>query len=37
MIPIRQVPATLLVPGQCQEIDNSLAGTQEDLKKVLLI
>ena len=37
MIPIRQVPATLLVPGQYQEIDNSLAGTQEDLKKVLLI
>ena len=37
MIPIRQVPATLLVPGQYQEIDNSLAGTQEDIKKVLLI
>jgi phage tail sheath gpL-like len=37
MIPIRQVPATLLVPGQYQEVDNSLAGTQEDIKKVLLI
>jgi phage tail sheath gpL-like len=37
VIPIRQIPAHLLVPGQYQEVDNSLAGTQEDIKKVLLI
>ncbi|MDR1031025.1 MAG: phage tail sheath subtilisin-like domain-containing protein [Treponema sp.] len=37
MIPIRQIQANLLVPGQYQEVDNSLAGTQEDIKKVLLI
>jgi phage tail sheath gpL-like len=37
MIPIRQIPATLLVPGHYQEVDNALAGTQEDIKKALLI
>jgi hypothetical protein len=32
-IPIRQIPANLLVPGQYQEIDSSLAGAQGDIKK----
>ena len=36
-IPIRQIPANLLVPGQLQEIDNSLAGAQGDIKKALMI
>ncbi|GHV20805.1 hypothetical protein FACS189494_05270 [Spirochaetia bacterium] len=36
-IPIRQIPANLLVPGQLQEIDNSLAGAQGDIKKALVI
>lgn len=27
-VPLRQIPANLLVPGQYQEIDNSLAGAQ---------
>ncbi|MDR0876575.1 MAG: phage tail sheath protein [Treponema sp.] len=36
-IPIRQIPANLLVPGQYQEIDNSLAGSQGDIKKALMI
>jgi len=36
-VPIRQIPANLLVPGQYQEIDNSLAGSQGDIKKALMI
>ncbi|MDR2923512.1 MAG: phage tail sheath subtilisin-like domain-containing protein [Treponema sp.] len=36
-IPIRQIPAALLVPGHYQEIDNSLAGSQGDIKKALMI
>lgn len=32
-----QIPENLLVPGQYQEIDNSLAGTTSDVKKVLII
>jgi len=36
-IPMRQIPANLLVPGQYQEIDNSLAGAQGDIKKALMI
>ncbi|MCL2245068.1 MAG: phage tail sheath protein [Treponema sp.] len=36
-VPIRQIPANLLVPGQYQEIDNSLAGAQSDIKKALMI
>jgi phage tail sheath gpL-like len=34
---MRQIPANLLVPGQYQEIDNSLAGAQGDIKKALMI
>jgi phage tail sheath gpL-like len=36
-VPIRYIPANLLVPGQYQEIDNSLAGSQGDVKKALMI
>jgi len=36
-VPIRQIPANLLVPGQYNEIDNSLAGSQGDVKKALMI
>jgi len=36
-VPIKQIPANLLVPGQYQEIDNSLAGAQSDIKKALMI
>jgi phage tail sheath gpL-like len=32
-----QIPANLLVPGQYEEIDNSLAGAQGDIKKVLIL
>lgn len=32
-----QIPDSLLVPGMYQEIDNSLAGTREEPKKILLI
>ncbi|MEL3907911.1 MAG: phage tail sheath protein [Treponemataceae bacterium] len=32
-----EIPANLLVPGQYQEIDNSLAGETSEIKKVLLI
>jgi phage tail sheath gpL-like len=35
-VPFKQIPAALLVPGQYEEIDNSLAGAQGDIKKVLL-
>jgi phage tail sheath gpL-like len=36
-VPLRHIPANLLVPGQYQEIDNSLAGAQGDIKKALVI
>lgn len=36
-IAFTQIPSSLLVPGQYQEIDNSLAGTREEIKKILLI
>jgi phage tail sheath gpL-like len=36
-VPIRHIPANLLVPGQYNEIDNSLAGAQGDIKKALMI
>jgi phage tail sheath gpL-like len=32
-----QIPDNLLVPGQYEEIDNSLAGVQGDIKKVLIM
>jgi phage tail sheath gpL-like len=32
-----QIPANLLVPGQYEEIDNSLAGAQGDIKTVLIM
>ena len=35
-IAMTEIPANLLVPGQYQEIDNSLAGAQGDVKKVLI-
>jgi phage tail sheath gpL-like len=34
---MKQIPNNLLVPGQYEEIDNSLAGAQGDIKKVLLM
>ena len=36
-IPFKEIPAELLVPGQYQEIDNSLAGTTSDVKRALMI
>lgn len=36
-VPFRQIPAALLVPGQYQEVDNSLAGSVSEIKKVLMI
>ena len=36
-IPFKQIPLNLLVPGQYGEIDNSEAGTQGDVKRVLLV
>lgn len=36
-ISFNQIPDVLLVPGMYQEIDNSLAGTKNIVKKVLLI
>jgi phage tail sheath gpL-like len=36
-IPFTQIPAALLVPGQYQEIDNSLAGVSGEIKKVLIV
>ena len=36
-IPFKQIPSNLLVPGQYGEIDNSEAGSQGDVKRVLLI
>lgn len=32
-----QIPANLLVPGQYQEIDNSLAGGGEDVKRAIIL
>ena len=36
-IPMSQIPDSLLVPGQYQEIDNSLAGSSDDVKRVLVV
>ncbi|MDR3174455.1 MAG: phage tail sheath protein [Treponema sp.] len=36
-IPFTQIPAALLVPGQYQEVDPSLAGSTGEIKKVLII
>jgi len=36
-IPFTQIPDVLLVPGQYQEVDNSLAGSVGDIKKALII
>jgi phage tail sheath gpL-like len=36
-IPFTQIPGVLLVPGQYQEVDASLAGSVGDIKKVLII
>lgn len=36
-IAFTQIPANLLVPGQYQEVDNSLAGEQGEIKKVLIV
>ena len=36
-IPFKQIPNNLLVPGQYEEVDNSEAGSQGDVKRVLLI
>jgi hypothetical protein len=36
-VPFTQIPAALLVPGQYQEIDNSLAGSVGDIKKALIV
>lgn len=36
-IAFTEIPESLLVPGQYQEIDNSLAGTVSDVKRALMI
>ena len=36
-VPFRNIPANLLVPDHYQEIDNSLAGSQGDIKRALMI
>jgi phage tail sheath gpL-like len=36
-IPFTQIPGVLLVPGQYQEVDSSLAGIAGEIKKVLII
>ncbi|MDR1231567.1 MAG: phage tail sheath protein [Spirochaetaceae bacterium] len=36
-IPMAQIPDILLVPGQYQEIDNSLAGSVGEIKKALIV
>lgn len=36
-IPFKQIPDVLLVPGQYQEVDNSLAGSVSEIKKTLII
>jgi phage tail sheath gpL-like len=35
-VPFTQIPETLLVPGQYQEVDSSLAGSAGEIKKVLI-
>jgi len=37
IVSFKQIPEALLVPGHFQEIDNSLAGTMENIKKALII
>jgi phage tail sheath gpL-like len=36
-IALTQIPDSLLVPGHYEEIDSSLAGTTEDVKRVLVV
>ncbi|MDR0585352.1 MAG: phage tail sheath protein [Treponema sp.] len=36
-IPFTQIPDALLVPGQYQEVDNSLAGSVSEIKKTLIV
>jgi len=36
-VPFTQIPAALLVPGQYQEIDSSLAGSSGEIKRALII
>ena len=36
-IPFTEIPDSLLVPGQYQEIDNSPAGTVSDVKRALMV
>jgi phage tail sheath gpL-like len=36
-IPFTQIPDVLLVPGQYQEVDSSLAGSTGEIKKALII
>jgi phage tail sheath gpL-like len=36
-IPFTRIPEALLVPGQYQEIDKSLAGSTGEIKKVLIV
>ena len=36
-IPFTQIPAALLVPGQYQEVDASLAGSSGEIKRALII
>lgn len=36
-IPFTEIPEALLVPGQYQEIDNSLAGAVSDVKRALMV
>jgi len=36
-VPFTQIPDSLLVPGSYQEIDNSLAGSAEEVKQVLVV
>ena len=36
-IPFTQIPASLLVPGQYQEVDASLAGGSDEIRRALII
>ncbi len=36
-IPFTEIPESLLVPGQYQEIDNTLAGDVEDIKRAFVV
>jgi len=36
-MPFTQIPAALLVPGQYQEVDNSLAGGSGEIKRALIV